>query len=302
MYSSRLGGSFRFAEFGVLPVVAIGVMPSSLTRRSAVLALGYGADRAGELFFVKSPRWRKDGGGDSRATFFNKYFCILALCGLLLLLACRGGVGERKRGAWRRVCSSYPGGEANAPLEWEDLPLAGASWWRTSATDCDRCCLNNCSFRVGASGFGAASLLRRGGCGEEEVCSGLVALREAFQAAASGVHQWRQASAVVSFGQGGRSRPWCSVCHGAFNLQADVPLRRPLLSSPAAFIVPPSPSGIVPGDGADGCSDELIVFLGGEGLNCVPKFLCRVLFVKSKGLVLFLFYFMVLDVICTPTV
>lgn len=80
-----------------------------------------------------------------------------------------------------------------------------------------------------------------------------------------------------------------------------MPLRRPFNSSAVAPNVAPFPSGVVPGDGANGRCVELIFFLGGEGPNCVPKFLDEVLFVKSKDLVVIFIYFEVLDVTCNPT-
>lgn len=83
---------------------------------------------------------------------------------------------------------------------------------------------------------------------------------------------------VVIFGRRGRSELWCCVRHGAFNLQAGVPFRRPLSSSTAAPYVVLFPSGYVPGDGADGCRVELFFSLGGEGPNCVPIYLLTVLF------------------------
>ena len=91
------------------------------------------------------------------------------------------------------------------------------------------------------------------------------------------------------------------MSHSLVNLQAGVPSRSPFISSVAAPYVALSPSGAVPGDGADGRCVELLFFIGGEGSNCVPKFLARVLFVKSKDLVVFSTYFEVLHVTCNPT-
>ena len=92
------------------------------------------------------------------------------------------------------------------------------------------------------------------------------------------------------------------MSHSLVNLQAGVPSRRPFISSVAAPYVALSPSGVVLGDGADGRCVELLFFIGGEGSNCVPKFLARVLFVKARGLDVIFLFFGVLDVICIPTV
>lgn len=88
----------------------------------------------------------------------------------------------------------------------------------------------------------------------------------------------------------------------SFNLLAGVPIRRPLSGSVAAFIVDPSPSGFVPGDGAGGRDVERIVFVGGEGLDSNLQFFFRVLFVAVEELVVFFFSFVVLYVKCYPTI
>ena len=79
-----------------------------------------------------------------------------------------------------------------------------------------------------------------------------------------------------------------------------MPLQRPFISSAAASNVAPSPSGLVPGDGADGRCVELFEF-GGEGSDCISISLGKVLFVKSRDLVVIFFLFLVLDVMCNPT-
>jgi hypothetical protein len=68
-----------------------------------------------------------------------------------------------------------------------------------------------------------------------------------------------------------------------------------------AFIVALSPSGDVPGDGADGHSVELVFIFGGEGLDGFFQSLFQVLFVKVVGRSVFSFFFEVLVVICLPT-
>ena len=39
----------------------------------------------------------------------------------------------------KAVASSYPDGEADAPLEWEGSSLLGAPWWSSSTPSCNRC-------------------------------------------------------------------------------------------------------------------------------------------------------------------
>ena len=153
----------------------------------------------------------------------------------------------------------------------------------------------------GALDLGVSFLLCRKGSGKGSGWIRSVAPPGDLLAANHGVPQRRRFSAAVISGQGGCSVPWCFLLHGVFNLQAGVPQRRPFISSAVALNVPPSPSGVVPGDGADGYCVELLFFLGGEGPNCVPKSLFEVLFVKSKDLAIIFFYFVVLDVICNPT-
>ena len=126
-------------------------------------------------------------------------------------------------------------------------------------------------------------------------------LREDLLTATTGVPQRWRFCAMAIFGRQGHSALWCDLCHNSLNLQASVPSWRPFSSSAAAPFVAPSPSGSVPGDGADGRCVELF-FPGGEGPDCVPKSLVEVLFVKVKGLLVFSFFFENLDVIFMPTV
>jgi hypothetical protein len=63
-----------------------------------------------------------------------------------------------------------------------------------------------------------------------------------------------------------------------------------------------SPSGVVPGDGADGRSVELVLFFGGQGPDRVFHAYFRVLFVKVEDLIVISFSFVVLFVTCYPTV
>jgi hypothetical protein len=117
-----------------------------------------------------------------------------------------------------------------------------------------------------------------------------------LEAATSGVQQRRRSCVVVILGRRGRSVLWCCGRHKIFNLQAGEPTRRPFSGSAAASCVAPSPSGAVPGDGADGHSVEL-TFLGGEGRDCFFKVLYEVLSVKVEDCVELLFIFQVLFVI-----
>ena len=115
-----------------------------------------------------------------------------------------------------------------------------------------------------------------------------------------GVHQrWRVCAAVLP-GQGGHSVRWCPLRHCFCNLQAAVPIRRPLSSSVVASIVASSPSGFVPGDGVDGRCVELFVD-GGVGPDCAFFSSVKVLSVMTRDLVVIFLLFEVLDVICNPT-
>ena len=138
----------------------------------------------------------------------------------------------------------------------------------------------------------APLLLHRHGGEKKGGVTGFVAPRGDIEAATSGVHQWWRSGADVILGRCGHSVLWCCKRHSSFNLQADEPSRRPFNSSAAESYVAPSPSGAVPGDGADGRSVELIFFLAGEGPNRVFQSLDGVLFfVKVEDLVVFSFYY-----------
>jgi hypothetical protein len=93
----------------------------------------------------------------------------------------------------------------------------------------------------------------------------------------------------------------CCVHCSLFNLLVSVPNWRPSSDSAAAFIVDPSPSGFVPGDGEDGRGVERIVFFSGEGPDRFLQSFVEVLFVKVKGLIVFSFSFKAPFVICNPT-
>jgi hypothetical protein len=71
--------------------------------------------------------------------------------------------------------------------------------------------------------------------------------------------------------------------------------------SAAAIDVATSPNGLVPDDGADSRSVELVISIGGEGPDCFCKSLVRVLFVNVEGLFVFSIFFEVLDVKCNST-
>ena len=161
-------------------------------------------------------------------------------------------------------------------------------WWREAR------------FYGGVLGSAASALLRRKGCGKESLWLPAATPREDLRTATCGVHQLQRSCAAVISGRGSHSVLWYFLCHRFFNLQAGVP----------AEALPQFRGGVprlsvskwcVPGDGADGCCVELL-FLGGEGPDCVPHFFVEVLYVKARDLVVFSFFFSVLDVICKPTV
>lgn len=112
----------------------------------------------------------------------------------------------------------------------------------------------------------------------------------------SGDCQLRSSSASVIQGHRGHSVLRCCKRGGFFNLQA-----RPFSDSVMALIASPTPSGFVPGGGADGRDVERIFILGGQGPDCVPISLLEVLFVFLEDLVVFSFPCKVLDVLCVST-
>jgi hypothetical protein len=105
-----------------------------------------------------------------------------------------------------------------------------------------------------------------------------------FAAAICGVPQRRRAGAAVILGQGDHSALRSCGNRGFFNLQADVPSRRPFHGSVTAFFVTPPPSGLVPGVGVDGREVEFVKLRWRrlEGLDCFFSFCSRVLCVKME--------------------
>ena len=84
-----------------------------------------------------------------------------------------------------------------------------------------------------------------------------------------------------------------------FNLQAVMPLRRPL-SEGAASSRLPVPSGVVPGDVEVGCIELWMRRTGeGAGPNCIPQNLLRVLCASCKGLSVISIFLYALSVKCT---
>jgi hypothetical protein len=135
----------------------------------------------------------------------------------------------------------------------------------------------------------------------EDGRSGSEVLRGVGGAASSGDPQRRRLCVAVTRGFGslsalGRRRP------SLFSLLACVPFWRVFGCSVAASNVGLSPSGLVPGDGADGCGVELSNGVGGGGLDGFFPDLFEVLFVNCKDLGVFLFFSSVLHVISDPTV
>jgi hypothetical protein len=91
------------------------------------------------------------------------------------------------------------------------------------------------------------------------------------------------------------------LLHLLFSLQADEPKWRVFFCSAAAFHAGPSPSGVVPGDGAGGRGIEFDLIDGGEGSDGFLLYLCRVLFINFEDCVLPTLYLEVLFVKCIPT-
>jgi hypothetical protein len=128
------------------------------------------------------------------------------------------------------------------------------------------------------------------------------AWREVQVAANGGVHQLRRRCAAVIHGQRDRSVLWCCSHCRFFNLLAGEPNRRPICDLATALIVNPSPSGLVPGDGAGGRDVERVFFLGGEGPDCTLHSFLGVLCAILEGLFVISFSSEFLGVICKPTV
>jgi hypothetical protein len=85
-----------------------------------------------------------------------------------------------------------------------------------------------------------------------------------------------------------------------FNLQADMPSRRPLCSG-IACSRRRVPSGLVPGDVSVGCAQEIWQGGKGAGPDGVFQFLSRVLYAKSVGFVVFFYFMAALLVNCNST-
>jgi hypothetical protein len=180
----------------------------------------------------------------------------------------------------------------------ESAELSGwLPWWQLAGSgESGDAFFNN---RGGVPDLAGLLPSRRGGDWRDDVLDSS-APREDL-AALCGVHQrWRLFSTVI-LGRSGHSVLGYHLCPSSFNLQAGVPKRRPYISSAAEICVDPSPSGLVPGDGAGGRRVELGISIGGEGPDCFLQVLDRVLFAKSEDLFAFHFYFMVLNVNCKPT-
>lgn len=154
------------------------------------------------------------------------------------------------------------------------------------------------SLRSGGGGAGPASSTRHGGGGEE-----LDAAR----------HDWRLGCPGVAMLQTGEHtrrplfwRPtlmtswWSSspVMHAGVSSTSR---RRPYFELVAALHFLLMPSGLVPGAGEDGRGGSSSFTGGCGGPNCVSLILFRVLFVRSRDLLVFVFSCEVPTVICTCT-
>jgi hypothetical protein len=140
-----------------------------------------------------------------------------------------------------------------------------------------------------------------GGGERTEVALQHPAWRGYMAASSGGVLQLQLIDAVVIHGQRNHSALRCCSCNSFINLLAGVLFWRPFSYSVMALIVKPSPSGLVPGGGADGQDVECIFFFGGEGPDCFCKSFRRVLLVISEDLAIILLSSKVLDVTCNPT-
>jgi len=78
--------------------------------------------------------------------------------------------------------------------------------------------------------------------------------------------EWRLLRALVS------ASFWC---HLIFNIQADVPIRRPCVRYGAGSSVFVTPSGLVPGGDKDARDLELKIDSGGEDLIAFCHFILR---------------------------
>lgn len=196
----------------------------------------------------------------------------------------------------------------------EKLLLGVRPWWATSRRNgSEGDCFNKLDFRDSGGGgadFVVALATRLGdeGKGKHRVCVRMrldshqgsssaypgSALTAAFFSSSSIMVEGRplppSTSVMVSSGR----RPKV-----IFNLQAVMPLRRPL-SYGAAGSRLPVPSGVVPGDVEVGCIELWISHTGeGAGSNCVPLILLRVLGASCKGWCVISTFPVALSVKCT---
>ena len=82
---------------------------------------------------------------------------------------------------------------------------------------------------------------------------------------------------------------WWSMTLASLLSDFSTSMWRPFLKLASATLVPPIPSGLVPGAGADGRGGSLLFIGGGRGPNCVSNLLFRVYHVISwDAVVIFL--------------
>lgn len=91
-------------------------------------------------------------------------------------------------------------------------------------------------------------------------------------------------------------------CHLTFNLQADVPCRRPFICFVAGSPSCITPSGFVPGRGVDAGDLKLELVSGGEGPDCFSLFSFEVLYAMWEDYIVIFTFFEILHVFCKPTV
>lgn len=168
---------------------------------------------------------------------------------------------------------------------------------------------NNCSCGSGRPGLGGFLFSGRRGDGLGWGCfpgwCGSGARR-----GSSGTASWSTSSAALRRSQavlpsthiaeGRLLRALSPACrrHLFVNLLASAPQGRPFFCSSMAVPSCTVPSGIVPGDGADGRAWR---FRGGEGPDRFFLLYFRVLFAYCEGLVVIFVYFVVLSILCNPT-
>jgi hypothetical protein len=96
-------------------------------------------------------------------------------------------------------------------------------------------------------------------------------VQRGFQAPTCGAPVLRRSDIMVTFGHRDHSVLWCCSYHSSFNLMAGVPYWMPFHYSVEALNAKPSPSGLVPGGGANSRGVECIFLLGGEGPDFFPR-------------------------------